>query len=778
MSANRPPDDQTRNTVLAERGKADGEEARRSQERLYRRCEPVLLRYFRGLGHPAFRADELTQNALSNAFLGLHTFDRAKNKFEGWMFTIAGNAAHDDWKSRSAKRRAGGVQLGDAAGAVPAPPDDPADGDHPAADADRFNRLWSARVLAEGLGAVADAHDGRKNGTRGPIARAFADDLDRFLDHVPTDAENPGRGRRAYLYLRRNRGRLAVAALASAFGLGAGAVGVVEHRRAGEVAARQRAEDTAALVRLADAAFGRGRWAEAAAGYDAALGREPVDRPRLAVARRRCDFRLNRVAGLTDKLAADLADPTLGTVRGPLLLLQAEVTLTDQAGWEAGKDLARQAVAAGLSGAERAVALGLTADAPADALAQFRTALGSDPASHPAHAGLVSLLAVTGRRPDARSAAEVMRRTFPDDPLPDLADALCLLADNDEPAARRAWQALAAKTGGAGGTFDRIAALVATVRAVNLAPGRLSAGEFAKLAAAANAARRDRTTVAGAVLPLGVPMPAVAWWYEAADVFRDGGLAAVAAQAQMGRGRWAEVLAEVAAAGKPVEAAAGRFDAAELCYLAANLRFLAGTALFFLKREAEGYAAIADAERWALRGAGRPTLFPGNTLDVECRAAAALCAAVLARPEVNRPDAPARRDAAVAALAAAGPTYRRNRAAALAILSQTDPDPASRRRLAAAVAVTDPTDPLAWLAVATVEWAADSPATAVSALDRAAGLPLDATQRAGLAALREQIARTCTVRGYPTAAALAGPMGPLALPGVRFELPTKKSPMP
>ncbi len=280
-------------------------------------------------------------------------------------------------------------------------------------------------------------------------ALELANDLERFLAGAPVRGRRQRRLRLAWHWVKRNRTK----ALVLAFTLLA-AVGVVIARDA--VAARElqqaeerrehaeqlaesekreraaeHAREQAARIVAAREHARLGNWASAVPAYETAIRAGADDALRLRVERLVGYFALNRTAELAAELDA-LAAADLGVLAPQVKLLRAAWLQCDASRQQEGQRLARAARQDRdrlFTAADRFLADGLAADRIGSAARSFRLAYESDPFHYLAASCHVMALAALGQCEDCLRTAAVVRRHFPDSPLPDLAEAIVAFID-------------------------------------------------------------------------------------------------------------------------------------------------------------------------------------------------------------------------------------------------------------------------------------------------------------------------------------------------------------
>ena len=279
-------------------------------------------------------------------------------------------------------------------------------------------------------------------------ALALAEDLKRFRDGRPIEARPPGRLEVAAKWARRHRGW---AALLGAIAVGLPVLSVLafllyvsrnnlESALARETTLRQRAEKAekttreqahAETVAAARVEAGRGLWDEALRRYDQAIDHEFPDRADLEVERVRCLLPARHRQRLREELDRLSGRDEFAAHRSQLLLYRATLLLTDQAQFEKGRALLREALREpkGLKAADQLFARGLLAESADEAAALLRRALQEDPFHHPARLALVTELLVTGRFVEVRREAALMRTFYHTDPFPEFVLALAAVME-------------------------------------------------------------------------------------------------------------------------------------------------------------------------------------------------------------------------------------------------------------------------------------------------------------------------------------------------------------
>ncbi len=310
--------------------------------------------------------------------------------------------------------------------------------------------------------AVAEKAMSRKPADRYASAIELASDLRAFLEGRVVQAHRTGAWIELIKWTRRNR--LSAAAIGAAFVLLIGGLATAMGLRAhatesarlaedrkdeaelqAEIAQKeaQRAELAERKVRLnlaeahlrsADLARQRGSWKQVLEELEAARSAGFPDEIDLELRRAEALHALARHDEAVGMLDALLAREDLGAHRGRALLERGSLAMEEYAKPQEAEALIRDALEHDLAPSHAAYARGLLAPTVPESVQELRAALALAPFHHGARTALLVLLVVGGRHAEALEEARVLRAFYPEDALPDLADAVVftLLAREDE----------------------------------------------------------------------------------------------------------------------------------------------------------------------------------------------------------------------------------------------------------------------------------------------------------------------------------------------------------
>jgi serine/threonine-protein kinase len=258
----------------------------------------------------------------------------------------------------------------------------------------------------------------------GEVARALAHYQEGVRERLRQAELERAAARAHALASRRARPRARLAAALLLLGVGGGL--------SLWLAVRERHDAHAGRVAAARGAARRGDWSTALPLYQRAIEDRASDRPRLEEERLPGFLAVNQVGELADAL------DRLGGDSAPVLLLRGELALGDPGRREEGQALIRRTLVppGQLSEADAAYAAALFAANPNEQLPRLEAALRHDPFHHRAHRAWLLLRVARGEYAVARRRAGLLRSLFPDDPLPDLAEALAARLQGDGPALR------------------------------------------------------------------------------------------------------------------------------------------------------------------------------------------------------------------------------------------------------------------------------------------------------------------------------------------------------
>ena len=267
------------------------------------------------------------------------------------------------------------------------------------------------RAISRDLAAICEKAMARVRADRYRTMQELGDDLRAALEVRPVQARRPGPFLRLQRWLQRHAAQALLATvtvliLSAAFFMVRAAT-----------AQRDLAEQMSAL-RSAELDARSGHWREALRHWAEAEAAGYTDAIHLGLCRAEAWTVLmspRRSAAELDQL---LRRSNLGDRRGAVLLRVGEHELFDRATAPRGVDHVREALAAGLTGADEAVAKGLLAETTPAALELFRQALQFDPYHHSAHRHSLGLEFLLGRHQELANHIRVFQVLFPDDPSP------------------------------------------------------------------------------------------------------------------------------------------------------------------------------------------------------------------------------------------------------------------------------------------------------------------------------------------------------------------------
>jgi serine/threonine protein kinase len=265
-------------------------------------------------------------------------------------------------------------------------------------------------------------------------AQALADDLRRFLVHEPIQARPHSQFERLWRWCRRNPSRSALVGCLVVLMYLLVVIPMLVLRQARQQAEsiREATERTArvtahvAAVSGARGAARRGDWRTALSHYQSAIEDDFADRLALEVERLPGWLALNDSGRFHEELERLSREGDLGENAALVYLLRGELELCQPGARQRGLGLVRQALRHPdwLSDADRAYARALLAGGAEEQLALLNEAVRLDPFHHRACRALLLTRALRGEHEAARQLAGFCRTVFPDDPMPDVAEAL------------------------------------------------------------------------------------------------------------------------------------------------------------------------------------------------------------------------------------------------------------------------------------------------------------------------------------------------------------------
>jgi tetratricopeptide (TPR) repeat protein len=212
------------------------------------------------------------------------------------------------------------------------------------------------------------------------------------------------------------------------------AVAYADKAQTAEAARRRELGRTAAAA--AELAAGRGQWREALRLYETALEAGAGDEVALRLGRYDCRMALGEIRLALAELDALSDRSDLGRFAGPVLLRRVEIAMGMQRGTDP-CDLARQALARGLSPADAAYARALLAQTAPEAIELLQQAMRLDPFHCRGLNYLPILLFITGRREELRQAAAQVRMVSPGSANDLICELLVHALDGDRSGAER-----------------------------------------------------------------------------------------------------------------------------------------------------------------------------------------------------------------------------------------------------------------------------------------------------------------------------------------------------
>jgi hypothetical protein len=273
------------------------------------------------------------------------------------------------------------------------------------------------KVFRGDLEAVVSKALARDKAARYQTADGLAADLRRYLEGKPVEARPAGAFSRAWKFTRRNKAAVSVAVLLLLAVTGGSWLGALNflHRERAELAEQEKARlEADGFLQDARLAARQGRWRDALAKYDRALGTDwyghsagvRLDRIRALLAVNESDRCLREVEALA-------AAPDLGEQEGPVLLLYADLLLgRDDARAE---EFIRKAKDKRLPQAQAVYAEALLAKTSPQAVRLLQDALALDPYHQRARVSLALLLIALARFDEAASQLDTHKILFPDD---------------------------------------------------------------------------------------------------------------------------------------------------------------------------------------------------------------------------------------------------------------------------------------------------------------------------------------------------------------------------
>ena len=473
-------------------------------------------------------------------------------------------------------------------------------------------------------------------------ALALAEDLKRFRDGRPIEARPPGRLEVAAKWARRHRGW---AALLGAIAVGLPVLSVLafllyvsrnnlETALARETTLRQRAEKAekttreqahAETVAAARVEAGRGLWDEALRRYDQAIDHEFPDRADLEVERVRCPLPARHRQRLREELDRLSGRDEFAAHRSQLLLYRATLLLTDQAQFEKGRALLREALREpkGLKAADQLFARGLLAESADEAAALLRRALQEDPFHHPARLALVTELLVTGRFVEVRREAALMRTFYHTDPFPEFVLALAAVMEGKPDVRDRHLEALRPLLEPAHHrTVSQFLKAFTDVLRLAEAIGRGENLTMNGLALAAKLPQLQNQWLLGPD-PIAMPAPPIARLFKMLD--------------EMFAAYRTALFGNREAAVRRLLEASRRHPEAALLHLAASYEFERAARSYLSKKDRVATRALLERSRdLAFRAAEAPTLLPKANFRVEARWLTVTMEALLRLERVDR----------------------------------------------------------------------------------------------------------------------------------------------
>ena len=241
----------------------------------------------------------------------------------------------------------------------------------------------------------------------------MAEDLRAALEWRPVQARRPGPMLILHRWARRHAGQVLLAGLVVVVGTAGFAVnrGLTVQRDV----ARRLAVANDALGR-AEVATRTGRWEAALEGWAEAEAAGFRDAVRLGLRRAEAWTVLSQPERAEAELRRLVRRADLGDRRGEVLLRVGEYELFSPVTHEQGVARVREALAAGLLGADLEFAQGLLAETTPEALDHFRRVLELNPFHHGAHRHSLGLEHLLGQHAELAEHLRVFKALFPQDP--------------------------------------------------------------------------------------------------------------------------------------------------------------------------------------------------------------------------------------------------------------------------------------------------------------------------------------------------------------------------
>ena len=265
------------------------------------------------------------------------------------------------------------------------------------------------RAISRDLAAICQKAMTPVRNERYGSMQELGDDLRAALEVRPVSARHPGLLLRLQKWAQRNVAPVLLASLALL--IAAVSFAVLRGFRAERDLARQ-----LTAIRSAELAARGGNWRLALRHWEDAEVAGFSDSIYLGLRRAEAWTILTSARRSRAELDKLVRRPDLHDRLGVVLLRIGEHELFDAVDADRGIQHVREALAAGLTGADRLLAQGLLAESTPEALEHFRQALRFDPYHHSAHRHSLGLEYLLGRHQELENHIRVFKAFFPDDP--------------------------------------------------------------------------------------------------------------------------------------------------------------------------------------------------------------------------------------------------------------------------------------------------------------------------------------------------------------------------
>jgi serine/threonine protein kinase len=273
------------------------------------------------------------------------------------------------------------------------------------------------RSIPRDLAAICEKAMAHAKTDRYSTMEELGDDIRAALEVRPVQARKPGPLLKLQKWGQRN----------VFYVLAAGTVVIVSSAAffitKGFEAQREAARQNTAL-RSAELAARSGQWRASLQHLDEAEAAGYHDWIYLHLQRAEAWTVLNEPQRSQAELAKLVHRSDLGSQRGLVLLRMGEHELFDEDTSDRGAQHVRDAMSAGLTGADEPFAKGLLAQSSLDALSLFRQALVLNPYYHGAHVHILGLEFLLGHHQELETEIQIFKTLYPEDPSPTFLEAM------------------------------------------------------------------------------------------------------------------------------------------------------------------------------------------------------------------------------------------------------------------------------------------------------------------------------------------------------------------